>query len=95
MSTAATPDERHIAGILLQLRPASRDAVAAALAEWPGVEVGAGVPAGKLAVVCDCAGAGEVMERIAAMRELPGVLNVALVYQHAEDAAAMDEEMPS
>jgi len=28
-----------------------------------------------------------------ALRALPGVLNVALVYQHVEPAAAMDEEM--
>ena len=28
-----------------------------------------------------------------AIRALPGVLNVALVYQHAEPVAAMDEEI--
>lgn len=85
--------EIHIAGVLVQARPDCGPAVAMALAELPGTEVHATGNAGRLVVVCECAGGEAAVELISRMRDLPGVLNVALVYQHAESAAAMEEEI--
>jgi nitrate reductase NapD len=35
-----------------------------------------------------------VVQTLSALRDLPGVLNVALVYQHAEPWETMQQEMP-
>lgn len=86
-------EDVHIAGLLVQARPERVRAVAADLAALPGVEVHAAAAAGKLVVVSECESGGAVVALIDRIRELPGVLNVALVYQHTESARAMQEEM--
>lgn len=86
------PAEIHIAGILIQVRRESCDDVAQAVRDLPGLEVPS-IADGRLVVVAECASAGEVVDRIDRIRALPGVLNVALVYQHAEPVGAMEEEM--
>ena len=48
---------------------------------------------GKLVVVVEAASSAGVVETIDAMRELPGVLNVSLVYQHAEPASSLEQEI--
>lgn len=85
--------EVHIAGLLVQTGPRLGRQVAAALADLAGVEVHAVDDEGKLVVVCECASSDDVLALIGRIRELPGVLNVALVYQHAESALAMEEEI--
>lgn len=85
--------EVHIAGLLVQTRPARLSRVAAAMAGFPGVEIHARNEAGKLVVVCECGSGHETVALIDRIRDLPGVLNVALVYQHAESAREMEEEM--
>ena len=91
-----SPDlpELHIAGVLVHAQPAQRETVARVLGQLPGTEVCAVTPQGKLVVVCECASADEALERIADMRATAGVVDVALVYQHAESAAALQEPMP-
>lgn len=86
-----SPDrEVHIAGLVVQARPGDAQAVAAALSRLPGTELRA-AEGGRLVVVCEGGSGGEILDLIARMRDLPGVLNVALAYQHAESAAAMEE----
>ncbi len=41
-------------------------------------------------VLCECADQYAVLDRIDSLRALPGVLNVALVYHHAEPRDALD-----
>jgi nitrate reductase NapD len=48
---------------------------------------------GKLVLVIEAPAARDVLATIDGIRALPGVLNVALVYQHAEPAAAMQQPM--
>ena len=84
--------EVHIAGVLVHARPEYAAAVAAALARLPGTEV-RGRAEGRLVVVCEGTGGAQILDLIARMRELPGVLDVALAYQHAESTAAMEEEI--
>lgn len=84
--------EVHIAGILVQVRSADCARVADAVRALPGLEVPSAAD-GRLVVVAECANAAEIVDRIDRIRALPGVLNVALVYQHAESLGAMEEEM--
>ncbi|WP_332675570.1 chaperone NapD [Aromatoleum sp.] len=92
IAAPAPPAEIHIAGILVQVRRAACAGIADAVRAMPGLEVPS-VADGRLVVVAECATAAEVVDRIDRIRALPGVLNVALVYQHAESVGAMEEEM--
>lgn len=85
--------ELHIVGLLVHARPGHCEQVAAAVNRLPQAAIRAAGGAGKLVVVAECASAAETLELIAHLRELPGVANVALVYQHAESLRAMDEVM--
>lgn len=85
--------EIHIAGILVQARLGCEPAVAASLSALPQTEVYAASAAGKLVAVCEGGNSGEILSLIDRMRALPGVIDVALVYQHAENATAMEEEI--
>ena len=86
--------EIHIAGVLVQARPAACVAACAHIAGLPGAEVAQHAPDGRIVVVLEAADAAGVLTQVDAIRALPGVLNVALVYQHAEPAQAMQQEMP-
>ena len=85
--------EVHIAGILVQARSERAAGVAAAIRALPGLDVPVVTDSGRVVVVAECANAAEIVDRIDRIRALPGVLNVALVYQHAESAGAMEEEL--
>jgi len=87
------PRDRHVAGLAVMTRPAQVLTVAGALEALENVEVRAIDPAGKLVVVCEGADEDALVAAIGRMRDLAGVLNVALVYQHAEPADAMEEEI--
>lgn len=85
--------EIHITGILVQALPARVGEVCAAMADVPQAEVRAIGETGKLVVVCECASADETLAVFERIRDLPGVADLALVYQHAESDAAMEEEI--
>lgn len=84
--------EIHIAGLLIQVREPHSATVFRALAAWPALEVVAQDGGGRLVAVCECDSGEAILQIMASIRDLSGVLNVALVYQHAERAEAMDEE---
>lgn len=86
--------EIHIAGIIVHARPAHLDEVRAQLAILPQCVVHAVEEDGRMIVTLEAESAPRTLDAMDAIRALPGVLNVALVYQHAEPATAMDEELP-
>ncbi|ANQ83816.1 putative NapD protein [Azoarcus olearius] len=85
--------EVHVTGVLVQALPDHVQAVCAAVANFPEAEVCAVSETGKLVVVCECASADETLALLDRIRDLAGVANVALVYQHTETGAEMDEEI--
>lgn len=85
--------EVHIAGIVVYAEPALLDSVLSCIGEVPGADVHGADANGKAVVTLETDSARRAMDHIDAMRELPGVLNVALVYQHAEPLAALDQEV--
>lgn len=87
-------EEIHIVSCVVRVRSEDMATVAATIAQSPCSEIFAHHPDGKLVVVLENAGSAEIMERIDAMRELPGVLSVELIYQHAEAATTMQEVLP-
>ena len=85
--------ETHIAGILVHGLADRAAELARTIDAWPQAEVCGVSEAGKLVVVSECADGDAMVDLMARMRELPGVLSVALVYQHTEPAGVLDEEI--
>ena len=86
-------EEIHIAGVLVQCRPLDLMRVSRAVDAIEAAEVFQSSAEGKLVVVIEAPAARDVLAVIDEIRAMPGVLNVALVYQHAEPAAAMRASM--
>lgn len=85
--------EVHIAGIVIFTRPPSANAVASSIRAIPAATVHASSADGKLIVTLETGSAGRMLDYMDALRALPCVVTVALVYQHAEPLAALEQEM--
>jgi periplasmic nitrate reductase NapD len=76
--------EMHISSLVVQCRPEHLEAVSDRLRSLPGTELHGASPQGRLVVVLETAGQAEISSWLAAVRDLPDILNAALVY-HAVD----------
>lgn len=87
--------EVHIAGIIMYCDRTSMEAIKASIGLLPEVECHAQSPEGKLVITLETSSMHRTLDCMDAIRALPGVYEVSLVYQHAESAAAMEEEVQS
>lgn len=85
--------EIHIAGIVVYAQQAQLDSVGACIAAVPGADVCASDASGKLVVTLETDSTKRTLDIMDAIRALPGVLDVVLVYQHAEPLSALDQEV--
>lgn len=85
--------ELHIAGALVHTRQPHTLSVCAAMAHFAGVEVVQTSPEGRVVLVLEGPSARAIVDMLEQIRGIEGVLNVALVYQHAETLTAMQEEL--
>jgi nitrate reductase NapD len=83
-------DRCHISSLIVRARPERLTAIAAGIVEMPGAEIHRSDAIGKLIVVLETENQGEIADRLRAMEALPGVLNVSLIYHHADDLEAHD-----
>ena len=86
--------EVHITSAIAFVKPGSGSAIAedirrAGLAEVPRID-----PRGRLVLLLERPSTAAILDSLDAVRALPGVLAVHLVYQHAEDASALEQESP-
>lgn len=86
-------EEVHIAGVIVHAAPDHVAAVRSYLALLPRALVHGASPDGRMVVTLETDSTKRTLDCMDALRALLGVSNVALVYQHAEDAAAMQEEV--
>ena len=77
-------EELHISSFLVHARSDAVDRVAAAMAALDGVEVHGRSEAGKIVVTLESPGERAIVECLAAIRELPGVLSAVLVFHQIE-----------
>ena len=84
--------EIHIAGIVVYAQAAELDSVRSCIEAVPGADIHA-VESGKLVVTLETESTKRALDIMDAIRALPGVLDVVLVYQHAEPVAALDQEV--
>ena len=83
--------ELHITSAVAFVRPERVDDLARrivqdCLAEVPRID-----PRGRIVLLLERASTGAVLDSIDAIRALPGVLAVHLVYQHAEEASTLED----
>ncbi|MBO9512475.1 MAG: chaperone NapD [Variovorax sp.] len=88
-----SPDEWHIAGVVVHALPSRLADVRAAIDAMAGAEIYAANDAGKLVVTLEAPSARAIAAHLTCLHQLEGVQSAALVYQHHEDAAAMAEEI--
>jgi len=86
-------EEIHIASCVVRVRADQLTETAIVVEQLPRCEVFASHADGKLVVVLEADDAQTITSLMDSLRDLPGVLSVALVYQHAEAAVAMRECM--
>ena len=87
------PDEIHIAGAVVRVMPSRLTPASAAIGRIDGVEVRGTDSRGKLVVVLEASGGAQILALLDAIQRIDGVLNASLVYQHAESAQSMNQEV--
>ena len=78
------PAELHISSLLVHARPASLAAVRASLSALEGVDVHGDSESGKIVVTLETESSGRIVERLASIRDLAGVLSAVLVFHQIE-----------
>lgn len=91
--TTASAAELHIASFVVQHRPDAAAALAAKIQESGDMEL-AREGEFRSIVLCECENQYAILDRIDELRAIPGVLNVLLVYHHAEPREALEAPMP-
>jgi len=86
--------EVHIASFVVQHRVEASEAIDAYIAASDDLDLAVRAQT-RSVVLCECDDQYAVLDRVDALRALPGVLNVALVYHHAEPREALDAPLPS
>jgi periplasmic nitrate reductase NapD len=83
--------EVHITSAIAFVRPGAATGIAAGITRAQLAEVARIGPRGRIVLLMERDSTGAVLDSIDAVRALPGVLAVHLVYQHAEDASVLEE----
>ena len=86
-------DEIHIASFVVQHREGVGEALAAMAAGRDDLELALAGDT-RSVMICESADRHAVMARVDELQSVPGVLNVLLVYHHAEPAGALDLAVP-
>jgi len=91
---AAADAEVHIASFVVQHRADAAAALAAATSARPDLELALQGHT-RSVVLCESADRHAAMARVEELQAVPGVLNVLLVYHHAEPRHALDQPLPT
>lgn len=86
--------EMHVSSLIVQHAPDREAALRVALGAMAGLDWHA-AQNGKAVITLVTDTEQEVMDRIAAINDLPGVHTTALVYHHCEDAESLAAEVPA
>ena len=78
------PAELHISSLVVHARPEALDAVQVGIDTMAGAEVHGRSPAGKIVVTLESPDEAGILERLADIRALPGVLSAALVFHQVD-----------
>jgi nitrate reductase NapD len=83
----------HITSLVVHALPARCAEVAAAVATLANAQVHGSDALGKLVVTLEAPTAGAILDQVGQIQQTPGVLGVAMVYQHAESLESLNAEI--
>ena len=86
--------ELHIASCVARVRPEAMGSAIERIEAVIGCAVSARDAIGKVVIVIEGATTGALLDQMDQIRQIPGVLNVEMVYQHAEEESVMKELLP-
>lgn len=86
--------ELHIASCVARVRPEALETIIAPIEAITGSPISARDALGKLVILIEGSNTGTLLGQMEQIRTLPGVLNVEMVYHHAEEASLMKELLP-
>ena len=81
----------HIASLVIHVLPAAVEQVAQSMATVEAAHVHGTHPNGKLVITLEGPSAAFIMDQVALIRQIAGVINVSLVYQHTEPLHSLNE----
>jgi periplasmic nitrate reductase NapD len=81
----------HIASCVARIRPEAMDAAMIKIEAVIGCPISARDSNGKVIVLIEDNSTGALLDQMEKIRAIAGVLNVDLVYQHAEEKSIMEE----
>lgn len=81
----------HIASCVARVRPESLDSAIALIEAITGSPISAHDVIGKLVIVIEGTSTGALLDQMEQIRNIPGVLNIEMVYQHTEEESVMKE----
>ena len=86
--------ELHIASCVARVRPEALDTAVNMIETAIGSAISARDAIGKVVIVIEGASTGALLDQMDQIRKIAGVLNVEMVYQHAEEESVMKELLP-
>lgn len=86
--------EIHISSLIVHAHPARQSAIAAHMTRFPDLELHVADASGKMVVTLESDSEAAILDCLAQISRLDGVLAANLVYHHSEDAASLEEEIP-
>lgn len=83
----------HMAGVLVYVTPQQLEAVSARILQLPGAALHAQSHGGKLVVTLESERSEDIVCALNEINRIPGVMSAALVSEHSEPLATIDEEI--
>lgn len=87
-------DELHITSLVVHAMPTSCDEVVALIKGLPDAQIHGSDAIGKLVVTLEGPTASTILDQVSLIQRSPGVINVAMVYQHVEALESLNTEIP-
>lgn len=85
------PTDLHIASCVARIRPEAMDAAISKIEAVIGCPISARGSNGKVIVLIEDNSTSALLDQMEKIRVIAGVLNIEMVYQHAEEKSIMEE----
>lgn len=86
-------NELHISSLVVHGKTAYQSKITTAIHQLPGAEIHAVSEQGKFIVTLETASEAKILDCIAHINRIDGVLSTVLVYHHCEGLDALEEEI--
>ena len=87
-------DELHITSLVVHALPERHAVVSELIARLADAQIHGSDASGKLVVTLEAPTAGAILDQIGLIQQTPGVIGVAMVYQHVEPLESLNLEIP-